>query len=206
MLKTKLKVGSVKSLTDGRYFAAMGAEWMGFSFIEKNARFIEPTEAKEIMDWLSGPRFLGEFANSDIEKINRISEQTGLKCIQITHPLDLSKLSNQIESLIQKIEVTEYNFESLSVMMDEQRNWTSQFVLDFTAYPSEKLLKQQSLITDLCEDFPVFLKMNFSPQNILEVLEKSQPFGIEILGGEELSTGLQSFEEVDEILELISEY
>lgn len=203
MLKTKLKVGSVKSLTDGRYFAAMGAEWMGFSFIEENARFIEHNEAKEIMDWLSGPRFIGEFGYSDIDKINNVSEQIGLKSIQITHSLDLSKLSSQIESLIQRIEVTADNFDSLALIMDEQRNWTSQFVLDFSAYSTEKLLTQQELIADLCADYPVFLKMQFSPQNILEILENTKPFGIEILGGEELSTGLQSFEEVDEILELL---
>ena len=202
MLKTKLKVGSVNSLTDGRYFAAMGAEWIGFCFDNQADRFIDQVEAKEIMNWLSGPRFVGEFQTDDVKSINQITKDLGIGIVQSNQPLDLSQLGNHIENLIQLIGVTKENVDELFDLMNEQKNWTSQFVLDFTNYDSEI---DTNRLAQLCEEFPVFLKMNFAPKTILDFLAKTQPFGIEIVGGEELSTGLQSFDEIDVLLEELEE-
>ena len=54
MLKTKVKVSSIENLSDARYCAGMGVEWLGFPL----AMPVEKLE--EIRNWLAGVQIVGE--------------------------------------------------------------------------------------------------------------------------------------------------
>lgn len=206
MLKTKLKVGSTNSLTDGRYFAAMGAEWIGFCFDPSHPRFVEATAANEIMNWLSGPRFVGEFVNLSVEEINDIVKQTNIDIVQVSEKIDLTALDKQVQSVIQLIEVSKQKIPQLAEQMHKQRNGIAQFVLNFGEDTWENMgEEEQAAIASLCKEFPIFLKLQFAPETIIQIIEFAQPFGVELMAGDELSTGLQSFEEVDALLEVLEE-
>ena len=46
-LRTKIKISSLNNLTEARFYAAAGVEWIGFNFDPLHALFIEPEKAKE---------------------------------------------------------------------------------------------------------------------------------------------------------------
>jgi phosphoribosylanthranilate isomerase len=54
-LKTKVKAGNITNLSDARYCAGMGVDWLSFP-----AEKVNPVKFKEITDWVTGPQFVLE--------------------------------------------------------------------------------------------------------------------------------------------------
>lgn len=54
-LKTKVKVGNITNLSDARYCAGMGVDWLGFPIESVN-----PKTFAEITSWVTGPQFMIE--------------------------------------------------------------------------------------------------------------------------------------------------
>ncbi len=206
-LKTRLKIRSVNNLTDGRYFAAMGAEWMGFGFDSNNPRNIDVAQAKEISEWLAGPRFVGEFDEMDVTQINSVLTELNFTTIETSIDLDLNQLDKKVESIIHRIPIhSNSKAIDLENFVEERSRWTSQFLLDFH-FDWEMIKKHSSIhptfLKEFCEEYPCFIRLNFAKNNLIEIIEEVIPFGIEISGGNEIQTGMQSFEEVGELLELL---
>src|SRR6516162_4980549 len=65
MLKTKVKVGSVTNLSEARYCAGMGVDFLSFPIAS-----IDPKTYREITGWVAGPKFGIEVAKSDLEKMS----------------------------------------------------------------------------------------------------------------------------------------
>ena len=42
MLKTKVKASSITNLTDARYFAAWGVNWLGFDLRQGSDTYVQP--------------------------------------------------------------------------------------------------------------------------------------------------------------------
>jgi len=206
-LKTRLKISSVNSLTDGRYFAAVGAEWIGFELTEGAERFVSPESAHEIMNWLAGPRFVGQYNDATVDKINENIEHLKLDIIQTNIDLDLNSLSGKVQSIIKEIEVKkETSFDSIKQVFEEQKQWTSQFLLNFCfSWDEMKNSNDWSVenLKMLCEIHPTFIKLDFTEDNLLEILEQVEPFGIDLIGGNEIKTGLQVFDDVQALIELL---
>ncbi len=59
MLTIRVKAGSITHLTDARYFAALGVEWLG---INLDALHDPVQDYKEIVDWVEGPIIVPESA------------------------------------------------------------------------------------------------------------------------------------------------
>ena len=54
-LVTKVLAGSISSLSDARYYAGMGVEWLGFDVNPNSKSFVSPAVFKDITGWISGP-------------------------------------------------------------------------------------------------------------------------------------------------------
>ena len=210
MLKTRLKVSSINNLTEARYFAAMGAEWIGFNFDSTSIRYMESGAAKEISGWLAGPRFLGEFGKQDAAYINKINKDLGFEIVQTDVDLVLDVLDNKISSVMHRLAITpDTQILTLEHFLEERTRWTSQFLLDFTQHNfSWEMLKKgkeisPSVLKELCEAYDILVKFDFSKDNILEIIETLKPLGIDISGSDELQTGMQAFDDVGDMIELL---
>lgn len=51
---------NITNLSDARYFAAWGIEYISFNFVPDSPYFIEEKSAQEIRDWVEGPKCLIE--------------------------------------------------------------------------------------------------------------------------------------------------
>ena len=84
MLKIKVKASSVTNLTDARYFAAWGVDWIGFDFEEGSDRHLPVVNMRAIREWLDGVRFVGEFGAAHApEAIAQAARDLQLDAVQL---------------------------------------------------------------------------------------------------------------------------
>jgi len=209
MLITKAKAKSVTSLTEGRYFSGMGIDYIGFSLQENAKNFINKTHAKEIMDWLSGPTFVAELVGASPEFIKEICNDLGIHTIQSNQNIDFTQLPPQIEEVIVNLSITNETTEKdLSNWMAAHNKQVSFFILDATQLGGWKKIQEtgfDKIMKNLALDFPCFIKWDFNAVFIKQALEFINPLGVELYAGDELSTGMQSFEEVDKLMESLEQ-
>ena len=72
------------------------------------------------------------------------------------------------------------------------------------------MLENGSILTlaqlqEICQQYEVFLSIDFMPTNIKKILTTIQPLGISVKGGMEEKVGLKSYDELDEVFELLEE-
>ncbi len=63
MLKLKVAVLSTNNLTDARYFAAYGVDYLGFDLNPESGDYLGYDKIKEIMEWVEGPKTLGQLTD-----------------------------------------------------------------------------------------------------------------------------------------------
>ncbi len=196
MLKTKVKISKVNNLTDARYFAAMGVDYLGFCCNSGTEMYCTPSKIKEITEWVSGPQFVLEFDGwqheSDI--INMLSTGIG-------HAVHFGAFATYAATFEVPV-FKDFILENL----DE-----SDFVgVDFPVIRSEKSYHQlsdndESKIKDLAAQKRIFLDIQFKAKDLWEVLQNLSVYGLILRGGDEEKIGVKSFEELDEIFEILQE-
>ncbi|MFN0276321.1 MAG: hypothetical protein ACKVPJ_11270 [Chitinophagales bacterium] len=68
-MSLKIKAGSITNLTDARFFASYGVDYIGFCFDPLSPNYISPQQALAIKGWLHNVKIVAEFANQDAENI-----------------------------------------------------------------------------------------------------------------------------------------
>ncbi|MBK9737282.1 MAG: hypothetical protein IPO92_20960 [Saprospiraceae bacterium] len=194
MLKTKVKINQVNNLTDARYFAAMGADYLGFCCNLGTEKYCSPNKIKEITDWVAGPQFVLEFdgwqSKDDIQSI--LNDNNG----QAIHIGPFASYENNFSVPVFKDVLLESLEESINTG------------IDFPVIRSEKPFSQLTnielqSINQLLLIKPCFLDLNFKPEEIFYIIEHLPCYGIILRGGEEEKIGMKSFEELDHIFSLL---
>ncbi|NNF21271.1 MAG: hypothetical protein HKN67_04970, partial [Saprospiraceae bacterium] len=60
VIDRKLIAQNITNLTDARYFAAWGIEYLSFNLNSESPYYIPMEKVKEIRDWVEGPKILIE--------------------------------------------------------------------------------------------------------------------------------------------------
>ncbi|PSJ76660.1 hypothetical protein C7N43_12475 [Sphingobacteriales bacterium UPWRP_1] len=208
-LKVRVKVNSINNLSDARYFATF-AEWAGFNFNPADPNCLPLATARQLMGWLSGPRMVGEFDDAPVEMINQTAEALNLDTIQTDVDLPVELLAPQISAVIRRVNIMPATLpQQLTALLEKNAAHTAWFLLNFTAAGlGWNDLQQHSLFTpaylkSLCADYNILLQLPFTPQNILQVLAAIQPAGIALNSGQEIKTGIRSFDDVADMIELL---
>jgi len=79
MLKLKIAVLSINNLTDARYFAAYGVDYLGFDLNTESDDFLGFDKIKEIVEWVEGPKTLGQL--TDVSGKNLFDEVLTLDAV-----------------------------------------------------------------------------------------------------------------------------
>ena len=69
MLTQKIIAQNITNLSDARYFAAWGVEYISFNTIQDSEYHIKDAAIKEIKDWVEGPQCLIEANALEFEDV-----------------------------------------------------------------------------------------------------------------------------------------
>jgi len=176
LLNRKVIAQNITNLTDARYFAAWGVDYISFNTIPDSPFFLTTEKLLEIKEWVEGPQFLLETNALEMEEI-----------------ADGFILSNIYSSLpIVKESFFRITFE------DIQKGLPPGKYISPIDSAGINYLKQQA--SD--ELLGIDLYFDVSSLNIEEI-SQLENFGIVIQGGEEEKVGVKSFDDLDEIYELL---
>ena len=187
-LLTRVKAGNITNLSDARYCAAMGVEIIGFPLGKGTKDTVEIEKVKEMMGWLSGVKLALELnaENFDIEYIQLAIEQLNPDFLQLPIQLmDKLPLFNPLPLIL----------ETNKIIKDHRS--------DYFLFKGEIVLGDADLKLFCAENQVLFSSENIKVNSILELLSAFSPAGIELKGGNEISPGLKSFEELAELFEVL---
>ncbi len=186
MLKTRVILSEVVNLSDARYAAGMGVDYIGFAINPASNRLVTAAQAGAISEWLSGVEIIGDIGDT---RPANLSE----------YRLDLIQTNNEglladLKAGILAVDVKDAT-ERLLARYKEQ-------VVFFVLYSANPEADKQHLAS-LCRQFPVFLATEFTAERLEVVLNAIQPAGIVLRGSEEEKPGLSNYDGIADILELL---
>jgi hypothetical protein len=174
-------VRNINHLTDARYFAAMGVDWMS---IRLNA---DPTSFSKwhmLKDWVAGVKLAAEIQDDDEMLLARTiidAEPDGiilnqLKIPEVPDNIQLFYEADSIEDFIQPGEGT--------------------FIIQYDVLEMDKILQLPS--------DRIFLQASWSLIQLELLLNKGYTGGICFLGGAEDKTGMRDYGVMDELIGLLN--
>jgi phosphoribosylanthranilate isomerase len=198
-LKTLVKVSEVNNLSDARYCAGMGVELVGFPLDENHPKFIELSSIREIVNWISGVKVVGEFSGDNIYNMNYLAEQLALDYIQLNHLIHPEFLPGLKKPVILKITFNHENPSETLEVLDKYANKVAYFLLESNSEPELTPLKD--VLGEICQNYPVILGFGIRQSSLPLITDTISPAGIALKGGEEIKPGLKDFSELSDILE-----
>jgi len=200
MLKYKVLANQLTSLTDARFFAAQGVDWISFLLTPDHLESMSLSDLKEIKEWIAGPAIIGRFIQPFRKEIEDAIVLYDLDAILLDEATPLEVIQEGFSVTVFK----EINVIPGSNWMDKLE-WAAPFVDYFVLNISDKNELNQQTINELCSIYDIFLaeqKNNLPPSQI----ELLQPIGVvaNAIGSEEM-VGLKSFEELDSLFEYLQD-
>ncbi len=209
----KIKASSINNLTDARYFAAWNVEWLGFSLDSGQANYTSPADIKEIKDWLVGPKIVGEFGLiEDKKELITAIEMLELDAVQLSHYTDTDFCKDLGEVLILKEWIAESidNLQDFEQLCQKNADLVDYFYLNLEKNKIDWLgLKANEsalkLLRSICEEYPVIIDIDCPAQHLREMIDTVAPHGLSWTGGDEEQVGVKSFDDLDEIYDVLEE-
>jgi len=191
----KIKASKVSSLTDARYFAAAGVDYLGFCCNIGTELYCSPSKIREITAWVEGPEFVLELDGwQSEEEVHTIIQS------ELGQALHFGAFAHYRKSI------------GLPIFQDfilENIGESDFSVVDFPVIRSDRSrnlleLKEKENSKNLCALKNVFRDLPFSPAEWNQLYAEIPIYVIIVRGGEEEKTGFKSFEALDELFEVLS--
>jgi len=196
----KIKLGNITNLSDARFAAAAGIEYMGFCFDTNNVNYIPPVKAKQIIDWTSGSFVVAEFGNQSIHEIMAITEMLNIDIVEINNHLLPTDLAGIDKPIIKKLDISLLNKETLTAEITSYSTNVDAFHL-FACHENNSIPAEQ--LKEICAINKIIWGINTSSKTIKSIIETYQPYALNISGGDEEKTGVKDFDELNDILEVL---
>lgn len=185
MLKSQILASEVSNLTDARYFAAWGVDFMSFNCNAGESSFIETPAILEILEWVEGPINLASFSG-------------------LQNP-------EQIESLIEAANLGgailgPFTPESTVNFLDLEHRFVEKVFSDNLIIGDNTIIKIEKKNLDKLEiqsSRNVFLDCSDLDMETVDQIITRGDVGIVVRGGEEEKVGLKSFDFLDDVFDLL---
>ncbi|MCB2376988.1 hypothetical protein LGH70_05310 [Hymenobacter sp. BT635] len=205
-LITSVLVRGINNLSDARYCAGMGADYLTFRLDPSLPGHLEPALVQELSGWVAGVQLIGEFDSLSIPEINALATTCGLHYVLMHRrrtPEELAQLTVPALKLIKWI--PDMLAEDVEKRFRDQQAHVAGFVLAHA--PDEGLsAMQRAQLTQQARTYKLWLGTSFAaPQPVRQFVEEVQPTGIVLEGGQEIKPGLRDFTELETIFEQLEE-
>ena len=194
MLKTNVILSRGTNLSDARYAAGMGVNYIGFSINPENAEYVTVDQVKTISDWLSGVSFIGDVGDSLMSNV----EEYGSTYIQISNALLIDDLDEPILSL-------DLTTDNKSEVINTLQTYSASVLFFIVNVDAEAFSSLQPQLKELCNNYQIYISTEFDSQKLALVLSEIKPTGIVLYGSNEEKPGFSNYDGIAEILEQLDE-
>lgn len=198
-LKTFVKLNSITNLTDARYGAGMYVNLLGFNLDPIATEFINPERFREIVGWVSGVEFVGEFNHgSTPDLLEILKEYPAITWVEYDRIEELQSLIGKGYGLIYKMKL-----EEVMHIEPEIAQKLNESGIIFHVNSEDNVISENDLgvVAKLSNYCKVILGTGINEENVLDLIQKAGLYGISLTGGEELKPGLKDLDQLADILE-----
>ncbi len=210
MSQTKLKICGITTLADARYCAGAGVDYLGFIQYEGSPRYIKPSEAREIIEWLYGPESVGVFVNERADVINRAVEETGFHVAQVHGDMSPEEIATIEAKSIRALGVSpDTTPEELRKELDRYTDAVDFFLLDTAKaglFGGTGETFNWEIAQSLTADYPIFIAGGINADNLGQVIRTLSPFAVDLSSSVESSPGVKDFEKLADLFEAYDEF
>jgi phosphoribosylanthranilate isomerase len=190
----KIKASKVSSLTDARYFAAAGVDYLGFCCNTGTELYCSPSKIREITEWVQGPSFILELDGWQSEEEIQI-----LLDSQLGQGLHFGAFASY-DRVFSLPVFQDFIFEN----MEEADMSRADYPVIRSDRPFDQLASSEiELLSTICKGSSIFLDIPFQTEDWPELIERIPLYGLIIRGGEEEKTGVKSFDSLDALFDII---
>jgi phosphoribosylanthranilate isomerase len=195
MHKTKIKVNDIQNLTDARYFAAMGVDYLGFCCNPGSETFCSLAKIKEITDWVEGPQFVLQFQGFQSEQEIKSVINTGLG-----HALHFGVFATYDINFELPI-FKEFIFENIN----KDTNFDCDFPILRSDIDWEKITEKDKIkLSEILVSKHCFLDFKWQTSSLKDLIQQLPSFGLILKGGSEERIGVKTFDDLDDIFEILA--
>ena len=191
MLKTQVKVSSIANLSDARYCAGMGVEWLGFPLQE-----ITVEKFTEIRNWLAGVQIVGEFTKATADQVREAVTTYQPDVIEVDSSVSLVAIQSIDVSKILRVNI---DTDNLPAIFAASAPYVSHFLL--VGDSADSLIGMEASIEIWAAQYPIILGLDIPEDDLDEWVEQSSIQGIGLVAGEEDRPGFRDFTDLMTILE-----
>lgn len=197
-----IKASAITNLTDARYFAAREVDFLGFNLEENTPGYLDPMYMKAIREWVQGPRVVGEFTHAPQSYVREAAAFFGLDAVQV--PAAAYDDWSELEGL-SVIATLDGEHPDLDRLLEKTAPFVQYFLLDLSGVldPATGLPADADTWKKRCAAYPVLIHADVAAARWPALLAALQPAGMNLVGGEEEKVGVKSFDEIEEIFEVI---
>jgi phosphoribosylanthranilate isomerase len=196
MLKSSVFATHITSLTDARYFAAMGVEYIGFELAGVQSNQVDIEFIKQIKEWLEGPAIIGCVRGD--EDLNQLTKWV------VDGQLDGLFFYGTPGNSVLEAFTTQQIFVAVENLTEANKlpansNWVLKESIFFHWWDKkEKALKEK------LQQSRLFLDGDFSDTFFKSEVFQHEP-GLVLKGSEEEKVGFKSFDDLDRIFAYLME-
>jgi len=187
----RIKICGITNFKDAFKAYELGAWALGFNFYPKSPRYITPSEAQSIIQFLpSKIEKIGIFVKSSAESIERTINEAGLTAIQLYD-----------------CEPAQYSVFTINCHYQDNPQFGDIFLLDTQSphFGGTGIKSNWDRAAQLNLDKPIILAGGITPENIKEALNKGSFFALDICSGVESEHGIKSFIKMEKLFTQIKE-
>ena len=202
--RTRIKICGMTDKTEVAHAVASGVDALGFIFVKKSPRYIDPEQAREVFSII--PPFVdavGVFMDEDPDLVSEIAQYCSLTLLQLHGSESPEYCKNFNLRILKAFQVTpEMTTETLNCY----RNTVSGFLLD--TYHKDKgggtgETFDWSLVDKLEFDAPFVLAGGLTVDNVGEAISKVRPYAVDVNSGIEKEPGRKDVVLIEKLVERV---
>jgi phosphoribosylanthranilate isomerase len=192
-LITKVKAGSVSSLSDARYFAGMGVDWLGFDVNPDSPHYVSLELYQSMAGWVTGPKRVIEMSAANPEAVKKMIA---------TYAPDFFEVDASQVSVLKGL--TDVPLMARLDLDTDQPNMQALAEAKYVVLTVQDALKKKEIIQNISQVVEVLLTVTPHEPAINNLLTLLPISGICLKGSPEIKVGLKDYSFAD-LLESLEE-
>jgi phosphoribosylanthranilate isomerase len=178
----RVKICGMQNIDDANLAIAVGADYLGFIFVNDSKRSVSVDVAKDIIEKVRGKvSIVGVFKNSSLGKVNSLCEKLDFDLVQLHGEEDATFCKNVIRPVIKSFGLLA-NF-SVEETTKKMKKYDVTYYLIDREQPGIGDPLSVSKAAEISKMFPLFFAGGLTPENVSDVVKKVKPFAVDVITG-----------------------